>query len=221
MTDGRGIVDWLLSRPGSALEPLFRTDGNLAVRTENYGRDLRPVLCRHPRMERAMIDLVEQGLADPRWEGILYVMGCGPKPSFSPLYVGKAERRGRKNSTNAIFRDIGANRRMFGRWGDDYAYHNGDLSHALFRFQAHRPVTSTYQRWATTLFASSDPPQLRAPVALYLLPWYRGDVGPTWVRLSLPTLEETVIGYAVVELGEDLLNRRAGKYQLPLWHGLG
>jgi hypothetical protein len=217
MTDGGGIADWLPSRPGSALEPLFRTDADLVVRTENDGRDLRPVLCRHPRMERAMTDLVEQGLADPHWDGILSVMGRGPAPSFSPLYVGKAERRGRKNSINAIFRDIGANRRMFARWGDDFGYHIGDLSHALFRFQADRPVTRTYQRWATTLFASSDPPRLRAQVALYLLPWYRGDVGPTGVPLPLSSLEETVIAHAVTALGEELLNRCADKYQFPLW----
>jgi hypothetical protein len=45
-------------------------------------------------MEAAVIELVEAGLLQEGWHGLLYVMGWGAGSDFRPLYVGKAERKG-------------------------------------------------------------------------------------------------------------------------------
>jgi hypothetical protein len=199
------LSTWFPTVPGHRFVPLFDSDESLVVRTRLHGKE-KTLLLRSPEMEEAVVECVELGLSDPRWEGLLYVMGWGSGPSFRPLYVGKAERRGVKNEVSANVARIRTNRHMFARWGDGVAYHIGDLSHALFGFKAYREPTQKYKRWASVLFDGFDPPRLKEPVSLYLAPWVEGSTGPSGLSGSLPAVEKEVIALASVQFADCLLN---------------
>lgn len=200
------LLDWLWTVPGHRLIPLFDTTNDLVVQTRESGRQKRRLLCRSPEMEAAVIELVEAGLLQEDWRGLLYVMGWGDRSDFRPLYAGKAERRGKTQNLSENLANIRTNRHMFARWGDGVAYHIGDLSQALFGFKAYRPATPKYKRWAARLFETFDPPRLREMVSLYLAPWVDGAVGPCGLAGSLAAVEEHVIAVASVQFADYLLN---------------
>ena len=200
------LIDWLWAVPSHRLVPLFDATDDLVVRTRESGPEKRRLLCRSPEMEAAVIDLVEAGLAQEGWQGLLYVMGHGAGPDFRPLYVGKAERRGMKNALSANLANIRTNRHKFARWGDGVDYHVGDLSQALFGFKAYRLPTPKYKRWAAALFDAFDPPRLRKHISLYLAPWIDGSVGPSGLVGSLAAVEKEVIALASVQFAGCLLN---------------
>jgi hypothetical protein len=200
------VLDWLWTVPGHRLVPLFDATHDLAVRTRESGPKKRQLLCRSPEMEAAVIDLVEAGLMDEGWQGLLYVMGWGARSEFRPLYVGKAERMGVRRSLSANLANIRTNRHMFARWGDGVAYHIGDLSQALFEFKAYRSATQKYKRWAATLFETFDPPRLQQIVSLYIAPWPEGAAGPSGLPWSLPAVEKEVIALASLQFADCLLN---------------
>jgi hypothetical protein len=157
-------------------------------------------------MELVIIDTVENGLRDDACDGLLYVMGIHTLPNFVPLYVGKAERRGVTHAISANLKNVRRNKDRFARWGDKLAYHIGDLSHSLFKFQAYRKPTRKYERWATALFASRNPPILKEIAYLYIAPWTRNEQGPSSLPCSLPAVENEVIALASVQRGDRLLN---------------
>jgi hypothetical protein len=200
------LLDWLWTVPGHRLVRLFDTDNDLVVRTRESGPEKRRLLCRSPEMEATVIELVEEGLEQESWQGLLYVMGWGSRSDFRPLYVGKAERKGVRHDLSANLANIRTNRHMFARWGDGVAYHIGDLSQALFGFKAYRSATRKYKRWATTLFETLDPPRLRGLVSLYLAPWLDGSAGPSGLAGSLAAVEKEVIALASVQFVDCLLN---------------
>ncbi len=133
-------------------------------------------------------------------------MGMGTRAAFTPLYVGKAERRGITHALSANLRNIRTNHGFFARWGYNLDYHVGDLSHALFGFEAYRPPSRKYHRWAEALFSSFDPPVLRAPVSVLWVPWFEGSRGPSGFTGSVASVEKEVIALASVMSGEALLN---------------
>ncbi|ULH18289.1 hypothetical protein MF271_22770 (plasmid) [Deinococcus sp. KNUC1210] len=94
----------------------------------------------------------------------------------------------------------------FARWGYGLDYHLGDLSHALFGFSAYRKPTKKYQRWAAALFTTFDPPVLKAPVTLVLLPWYEQSRGPSGFLTSVASVEKEVIALAGALYPDALLN---------------
>ncbi|GGM16700.1 hypothetical protein [Deinococcus aerophilus] len=144
---------WLDAFPGAHFAPLFETDG-LQVHTHQRGkaRDRR-ILTRSAPFEDAMIDLIEQGLSRDDWTGLIYLMGIGEQHDFTPLYVGKAERRGKTHAVSRNIDGIRHNPDRFARWGYGLDYHLGDLSQAMFGFTAYRGPTVKYRRWSQTLFA--------------------------------------------------------------------
>ncbi|AFZ69385.1 hypothetical protein [Deinococcus peraridilitoris] len=153
---------WLDNFPNLRVAPLFEVDG-LTVRTHPRGSTgERRVLTRSAEFDSAMIDLVEAGLKDDRWQGLVYLMGWGERAAFVPLYIGKAEKRGKSQTISANLKNLRSNHGFFARWGYNTDYHVGDLSHAIFEWTAYRPPTKKYRRWAEVLFASYDPPVLRA-----------------------------------------------------------
>ena len=91
------LLDWLWAVPGHRVVSLFDATNDLVVRTKESGPEKRRLLCRSAEMEAAVIDLVEAGLQQEGWEGLLYIMGWGDKSDFRPLYAGKAERKGVRN----------------------------------------------------------------------------------------------------------------------------
>jgi len=198
---------WIRTVPGAAIVPLFDTEpGSLTVRTRDIEKNGKTLLCRHPLMEETMISLVEAGIARPDFQGIFYIMGYDRGDQLVPLYVGKAERKGVKHDLSENLRNIRRNRHKFARWGDGLDYHIGDLSHATFRFEGYRGPRRKYELWAQALFMQEDPPVLKEPVSLVLVPWYDGMVGPSGLKGSLPAVEKEVIALASVQHGADLLN---------------
>jgi hypothetical protein len=118
---------WLSSLPDRQFVDLFDVDG-CTVRTHLKGKGQRRLLRRSAPMERAVIDIVEPGMQDPDWLGLLYVMGWGPSEHFRPLYVGKGAKAGVKNKLSANLTKIRTNKGKFARWGDGLSYHIGDLT---------------------------------------------------------------------------------------------
>lgn len=199
------ICRWLVDVPGMRMVPLFAADETGVVSVKITGD--RTLLRRSETMEQAVIEIVEHGLEDPDWVGLLYVMGWGTSEAFRILYVGKAERRGVSRPLSANLENIRKNKHKFARWGDGVAYHIGDLSHAMFEFKAYRRPSAKYRHWASTLFVTNQPPRLREAVTLALLPWYRHSRGPSGLTSSLPAAEKEVIALAGTRFGSGFLNR--------------
>lgn len=163
-------------------------------------------LRRHPQMEQTIIDLVEKGLEDPDWEGLIYMMGWHDLPHFVPLFVGKTERRGIRRQVSENIRSIRTNTSAFARWGDNIDYHIGDLSHALFRSKAYREPKKPYERWAATLFETPGSTHLVQPVFLYAAPWYTYSTGPYGSVCSVKQVTQELIDLAYTRFPATLLN---------------
>ncbi|MEA4884518.1 MAG: hypothetical protein VB144_12850 [Clostridia bacterium] len=192
---------------GHRLVPLFDCDDDLTVRVKYMGKKQKPILKRHPLMEQAIIEIVEDGLSDDAWDGLIYIMGRGNTADFVPIYVDKTERRGVQHSVSENIRRIRTNKHEFARWGDGLDYHIGDLSHAVFGFKAYRAPTKKYRRWADVLF---QPPvtsaRLKRPVSLYLAPWFSDSRGPSGLVCSVAAAEKEIISLASVQFSETLIN---------------
>ena len=127
-----GIQTWLDGQTRHTA-PLLATEADgLTVQTHLRGRERRRLtLTRHPDFDAMMIGMVEAGLQDPTWQGFMYVMFTGPEDCLVPRYIGKAEKRGVRNTLSANLARIRTNMDKFGRWGYNSAYHLGELSHAV------------------------------------------------------------------------------------------
>ena len=130
---------------------------------------------------------------------------------FIPLYIGKAETLGRGNGNlSANLRGVHTDRSKFARWGDNYAYHIGDLSACVLPGHDPTKKTAKYQSWAECIFeqAPSSVPKLKRVVYFWAKAWnpaYTGiweELGPT----SLAFLEYMLIGVAG-RVSPELLNR--------------
>jgi hypothetical protein len=118
----------------------------------------------------------------------------------------KAEKKGVKHPLSVNIAKIRSNKDKFARWGDNVAYHIGGLSQALFKFEAYKPTSKNYKEWANVLFVTNEPPMLKEPIYLYLIPWYKGDVSISELKSSLPALEKDIISIASVYYKDCLLN---------------
>lgn len=198
---------WMDTFPGARFTPLFETKDGLRVQTHQRGKaGDRRILTRSSQFETAMVELIEEGLTQEHWTGLVHLMGVGERHAFTPLYVGKAERRGKTHAISKNIANIRRNPDKFARWGYGLDYHLGDLSHAMFGFAAYRGPTSKYRRWAQTLFAVIDPPTLHLPVSMLLLPWFEGSRGPSGFQGSVASGEKEVIALASALHGDWLLN---------------
>jgi len=161
---------------------------------------------RAPSFDAAMIELIEVGFEDDTWTGLLYLVGVGEAQAFNPLYIGKTERRGTSHEVSRNIVNIRRNLDKFARWGYGLDYHIEDFSHAMFGFTAYRGPTREYARWAKTLFTTFDPPTLRAPVTMVLLPWHQDSRGPSGLLGSVASAEKEVIALAGALYSDRLLN---------------
>lgn len=201
------VQGWLSRFPGARWTPLLATNDALEVQTHLRGRDLnRRLLTRAPGFDSTVTEMIETGLQDPTWTGLLYLMGTGDAQDFKPLYIGKTERRGVVHDVSRNIANIRRNADKFARWGYGLNYHVGDLSHALFDFAAYREPTPKYRRWAEILFDKFDPPTLKVPVTVLWLPWHETSRGPSGLTGSLAAAEKEVIALAGALHGDRLLN---------------
>lgn len=206
------LGQWL-SNQRHKLVPLFDCDEDLVVKIRYVGRQSQPTLARHPEMESAIIGLVEDGLQDDDWKGLIFVMGWGELANFVPLFIGETERHGNKRSINTNIQNIRTNTGMFARWGDKLDYHIGDLSHALFRFKAHGEHKKRYEMWAEMLFRAPGSTQLKEPVFLCIVPWYTYSKGPSGDLCSVKAARLELIELAAEQFSGTLLNATRGD-----WH---
>ena len=112
------VQGWLGRFPGARWTPLLATNDALEVQTHQRGRALdRRLLTRAPGFDSAVTEMIETGLQDPTWTGLLYLMGTGDAQDFKPLYIGKTERRGVVHEVSQNIANIRHNADKFARWG--------------------------------------------------------------------------------------------------------
>jgi hypothetical protein len=199
--------------------PLFEHDEHLTVSTKELGkREQRRVLKRSTQMDELLSNEVGKIVEDWKqgtelFDGLIYIMHKrGSDGGVVPLYIGKAEKYGKGDrNLSANLKDLQTSRGKFARWGDQYAYHIGDLSAVVL--PGHQPTKRTrkYQSWADALFVSnpSGEVRLREEVFLWVKAWSVKDVS-VWqdfgcVRLTF--LEYLLIGVASHAFPGVLLNR--------------
>ena len=143
-------------------------------------------------------------------DGLIYILGIKHLDGYTPLYVGKAETLGKGDSNlSANLKNIRTDRSKFARWGDNYAYHVGDLSACVLPGHLPDKQTSKYQAWAELLFeAFGERPRLKVPIYFWARAWNPATVG-IWDEMgptSLAFLEYMLIGVAG-RVSPNLLNR--------------
>ena len=198
--------------------PLFETSSGLTVKTKQIGKPTpRSILCRSPEMD-ALIRAECAKLIDDwkqkafAYDGLIYMMLVEEPGGVVPLYIGKAETIGKgEGNLSANIEGIETNTRNFARWGDNYAYHIGDLSAAVLPGHDPKKINYKYIDWAGSLFEkhATDNPVLKRKVFFWTKAWSSKNLGP-WVEFGptrLTFLEYLLIGLASSAFGDVLLNR--------------
>jgi hypothetical protein len=196
--------------------PLFAADADGVVAHRMIGRTSRPILMRSPEMEALILTetakLVEDWQSGTHhYDGLIYCMGWREHNQFIPLYIGKTETIGKgAGNLSANIRSLKTDKSKFARWGDNYAYHVGDLSACVLPGHADGKQTIKYQAWAEQLFENvpSSQPRLKRPIYFWAIAWDKSMIG-VWEELgptSLAFLEYLLIGVAG-RVTPALLNR--------------
>jgi hypothetical protein len=198
---------------------LFASDKFGFVETREIGKKKkRRVLIRHGDMEKLILRETDILINDwsqgtHQYDGLIYIMHQGGDDGcVVPLYIGKAETfgLGGKNLSANIC-DLHSRTDKFARWGDNYAYHIGDLSAAALANQPVEKRNPKYIVWASKIFknAPTERPQLVSDLYFWAKAWKSTDVG-IWSDLSptrLAFLEYLLIGVASTAFSGSLLNR--------------
>lgn len=173
--------------------PLFAVDQDGVVAQREIGRgNKRSVLARSPAMETLVLAETAKLVADWEaktrlYEGLIYCVGWRDDARFVPLNIGKAETLGRGDGNlSANLKKLIKDRSKFGRWGDNYAHHVGDLSACVLPGHLAAKRVSKYQSWAATMFepGPSPGPRLRRPVYFWTMAWEpsQSACGRNWGR---------------------------------------
>lgn len=129
-----------------------------------------------------------------------------------PRYIGKSETVGKTSGILSVnLSRLESDKSKFGRWGDNYTYHIGDLSSAVLSGREVAVQPLKYRLWAEALFEgiNSDRPRLRQPVLLWVRAWRKDDIG-VWEEFGstrLSFLEYLLIGLASAVFPGEILNR--------------
>ena len=197
---------------------MFATSPDLVVMTKQIGRsDPRSIICRSPEMEALIRSECTKLIEDWKqksfvYDGLIYMMLAEEPEGVIPLYIGKAETLGKGNGNlSANIKNIDTNTRNFARWGDNYAYHIGDLSAVSVPGHDSKKANPKYRDWAETLFKKypDENPELKSQVYFWAKAWAGKETGP-WVDFGptrLTFLEYLLIGLASSAFGDRLLNR--------------
>ena len=193
---------------------LFSLSPNGYVEVMRYGRNARPILKRSAEMQSLIQNTVAAIIAAPQGQvdGLLYMMyRIENNADVIPLYIGKAERRGRSGTKlSANLSSIETDNGKFARWGYNYAYHMGDLSAVALLGHPAEKRLNKYERWAKCLFevAPSESPMPRFDVRFWCCSWGVTSTG-IWPEIGTCPLafsEYLVIGIAGLLFPEQLLN---------------
>jgi hypothetical protein len=151
--------------------------------------------------------------AAAQYDGIIYIMHTGsPDGVVVPRYIGKSESVGKTSGILSVnLSRLETDKSKFGRWGDNYAYHIGDLSSAVLPGHEIAVQSLKYQHWAQVLFEgiNVERPRLRQPVFLWVNAWRKDDIG-VWQEFGptrLSFLEYLLIGIASALFPREILNR--------------
>ncbi len=145
-----------------------------------------------------------------------------------PRYIGKSETVGKTPGVlSANLARLATDTSKFGRWGDNYAYHIGDMSSVVLPGHEVAVRTEKYRSWARSLFegVETDHPRLRQPVLFWVRAWRREDIG-IWTEFGptrLSFLEYLLIGIASSLFPRALLNREGhnrGFLRKAVWRSL-
>jgi len=198
--------------------PLFETSSGLTVKTKQIGKPTpRSILCRSSEMD-ALIRAECAKLIDDwkqktfAYDGLIYMMLAEEPEGVVPLYIGKAETIGKGDGNlSDNIKNVGTSTWLFARWGDNRAYHIGDLSAAVLPVHNQKKVTDKYYDWASSLFEKhpTDAPALKRKVFFWTKAWSSKSLGP-WLEFGptrLTFLEYLLIGLASSAFGDVLLNR--------------
>ncbi|KAA9022941.1 hypothetical protein [Niallia endozanthoxylica] len=195
--------------------PLF-DEVNGIVKTFKYGKNQRNILKRSSQMDSLIIEEVEKVVSDynqktEKYDGLIYIMFWKEDSKVIPLYIGKSEKYG-KNGGNLSqnIKNIRGNQANFCRWGNNYAYHIGDLSAVVCKEHPTNKMTKKYRKWADMLFKEfpSEVPRLKKETYFWIKAWSKDDIG-VWKEFgntSLTFLEYLLIGLASDIYPEFLLN---------------
>jgi hypothetical protein len=199
--------------------PLFDCDEDGFVRTKEIGNPRpRKLLRRSGTMETMMCQEARKAVEDhinatAQYDGIIYIMHTGPSDGVVvPRYIGKSETVGKTFGILSVnLSRLETDKSKFGRWGDNYAYHIGDLSSAVLPGHEIAVQPLKYQHWAQALFEgiNVERPRLRQPVFLWVKAWRKDDIG-VWQEFGptrLSFLEYLLIGLASGLFPREILNR--------------
>lgn len=198
------------------------SDGVVAARKIGLTRERR-VLKRSVKMESAIREECAKLISDWQqgtflFDGLIYMIGLRNSGGFRPLYIGKTETLGKNNGNiSANIKDVDHDTSKFACWGDNYAYHIGDLSAVVLPGHETKYQHQKYQKWAEVLFNGfpSDAPTLKQPVYFWAKAWPHNALGP-WQEFGatrLTFLEYLLIGLASSAFGNELLNREGHNRQ--------
>ena len=144
--------------------PLFDCDEDGFVRTREIGNPRpRKLLRRSEAMETMMCQEARKAVDDHKnataqYDGIIYIMHTGsPDGVVVPRYIGKSETVGKTSGILSVnLSRLETDKSKFGRWGDNYAYHIGDLSSVVLPGHETEKLRLKYKLWAEALFGGID-----------------------------------------------------------------
>lgn len=198
--------------------PLFQHSKDRIVETKTIGvKSKRSILCRSMQMEQMIRSETEKLVDDwknekEEFDGLIYIMLLRESNKILPIYIGKAETIGKGNrNLSANIMNLHRDLSKFARWGDNYAYHIGELSAVVLPGHDPNKTNKKYLDWAEAIFVKfpTSTPQLKQNVYFWTTAWKKTtvgmweDFGPT--RLTF--LEYLMIGVASSVFPELLLNR--------------
>jgi len=197
---------------------LFDMDTYGNVRVKEIGREnKRAILARSKEMEglirqKCSLLIEDWTSGDHRFDGLLYIMHTIEGEQIIPYYIGKAETIGKGiGNLSANIKGIESDTSKFARWGDNYAYHIGDLSAVVLPDHNQKYIQPKYISWADQLFEEypSHHPKLKKPIYFWTKAWSSEETG-IWKAFGptkLTFLEYLLIGVASSSYPNTLLNR--------------
>ena len=198
--------------------PLFEELPNGQVATRNIGGagTRRAILRRSVKTDELIKSICATLEEDWKskahhYDGMLYIIFTKEVSGVVPLYIGKAETFGKsEGNLSANIKGVATDTSKFARWGDNYAYHIGDLSAVVLPGHNPEKKMPKYKKWAGSLFEQfpTDQPRLRQRVFFWARPWSHLDIG-VWEEFGPTRLtfqEYLLIGLCSSLFGNRLLN---------------